>query len=116
LRTKVRLLANSATKIQQLWRKTIARSAFLDPARDYWIECYDEEQSDQVFYFNTWTQETSWTKPLAYKYFCDPKLGMKLQQVVKNAKQPLIDSPAKSQAGISIASELSDDELSPKKS
>ena len=45
------------------------RVAFTDEMRDYWIECYDLEQSDKPYYYNTFSEETVWKVPLAFKYF-----------------------------------------------
>jgi hypothetical protein len=43
----------------------------MNPVRDYWIECVDEEQSSQPYYYNTASGETAWKMPLAYKYFAN---------------------------------------------
>ena len=48
----------------------MVRWAYSDPYRDYWIECYDPDQSESKYFFNTWSQETHWKMPLAFKYFC----------------------------------------------
>lgn len=74
LRENIRNRFAAATKIQKFWRGALVRIAYKDPARDYWVECYDEDQSEDPFYFNTWNQLTSWEKPLAYRYFCDPRI------------------------------------------
>jgi len=47
--------------------------AYSDPARDYWVECFDEEQGEEKYYFNTWSQATCWEKPMAYQLFCHPR-------------------------------------------
>ena len=75
-RAAVRLKHTSITKIQALWRGVRIRIAVADPLKAYWIECFDEEQGEHPFYYNTWTHETSWTVPLAYRYFADPKIGV----------------------------------------
>ena len=49
--------------------RAIVRVAYSDPMRDYWIECYDLEQSDKPYYYNTYSEETVWKVPLAFKYF-----------------------------------------------
>ena len=69
LREKVRLERRSCSTIQALWRRALVRVAYTDPLRDYWIECYDEDQGPDVYYYNTWSQETSWKVPSAVKYF-----------------------------------------------
>jgi hypothetical protein len=69
LRNHVRLVRKSATKIQALWRRAIVRQVYTDPHRDYWIQCYDEEQGPEPYYYNTWTLETVWKVPLAYRLF-----------------------------------------------
>lgn len=69
LREKVRLERRSCSTIQSLWRRALVRVAYTDPLRDYWIECYDEDQGPDVYYYNTWSQETSWKVPSAVKYF-----------------------------------------------
>jgi hypothetical protein len=69
LRNHVRLVRKSATKIQALWRRAIVRQVYRDPHRDYWIQCFDEEQGPEPYYYNTWTLETVWKPPLAYKLF-----------------------------------------------
>jgi len=75
LRTEIRRRRHAVVKIQKIWRGKIIRLAYNDNARDYWTECTDEDQSEYPFFYNTWTQETSWMKPLAFKYFCDPAIG-----------------------------------------
>ena len=69
LRKRVRGRNASAVKLQALWRRAIVRVAYSDPQRDYWIECYDLEQSDKPYYYNTYSEETVWKMPLAFKYF-----------------------------------------------
>ena len=46
LRDMVRKKRKMATRLQALWRGAITRVAFKDPVRDYWIECFDEEQGE----------------------------------------------------------------------
>ena len=69
LRERVRKRRRATIRIQALWRRAIVRTAHADPYRDYWIECYDEEQGEGNFYYNTWSQETVWKPPLSFKYF-----------------------------------------------
>ncbi len=69
LRSYVRKVRASATKIQSLWRRAIVRTVYTDDARDYWVECYDDEQGPDPYYYNTWTLVTLWKAPLAYKLF-----------------------------------------------
>jgi hypothetical protein len=69
LRQRVRGRNGSATKIQALARGMLVRMAYSDPYRAYWIECYDMEQSDKPYYFNTYSQDTVWRKPASFKYF-----------------------------------------------
>ena len=69
LRAYVRKVRKSATLIQALWRRAIIRTVYVDPARDYWVECYDEDQGPDPYYYNTWTLVTLWKAPLAYRYF-----------------------------------------------
>mmetsp|Transcript_15428 Transcript_15428/g.23272 ORF Transcript_15428/g.23272 Transcript_15428/m.23272 type:complete len:1050 (+) Transcript_15428:143-3292(+) len=69
LRSHVRKLRAAATKIQALWRRAIVRTVYTDPNRDYWVECYDEEQGPDPYYYNTWTLETVWKPPAAYVLF-----------------------------------------------
>ena len=69
LRNYVRKVRRCATKIQALWRRAIIRVVYTDEARDYWVECYDEDQGPDPYYYNTWTLQTVWKPPLAYRYF-----------------------------------------------
>lgn len=71
-RKAVRLRTTSAVVIQKIYRGYLVRRAVMDPYRDFWIESMDEEQSESPFFYNTWSHETVWTMPLAYKYFCAP--------------------------------------------
>ena len=72
LRDQVRKKRDMATRIQARIRGIITREAYKDPLRDYWIECYDEEQGEDPYYYNTYSQETLWRKngPWAYRLFC----------------------------------------------
>ena len=81
LRARVRERKTKAAKIQALVRRFIVRMAWSDPVRDYWIKCYDLEQSDQPYYYNTWSNATEWKEPLAHKFFCRPRAGAKKEEV-----------------------------------
>jgi hypothetical protein len=59
----------ASTKIQALWRRALVRFSLYDPYKNGWIARIDKEKSDQPYYFNTISQETRETKPLAYRYF-----------------------------------------------
>eukprot|EP00603_Paraphysomonas_imperforata_P000764 CAMPEP_0114414434 /NCGR_PEP_ID=MMETSP0103-20121206/1386_1 /TAXON_ID=37642 ORGANISM="Paraphysomonas imperforata, Strain PA2" /NCGR_SAMPLE_ID=MMETSP0103 /ASSEMBLY_ACC=CAM_ASM_000201 /LENGTH=535 /DNA_ID=CAMNT_0001582575 /DNA_START=70 /DNA_END=1678 /DNA_ORIENTATION=+ len=69
LRAHVRLLRASATKIQCLIRGAQVRMVFKHYARDYWIECYDLDQGPDPYYYNTYTLETAWKPPAAWRLF-----------------------------------------------
>ena len=69
LRDRVRLVRKSVTFMQAIMRRALVLWANSDSYRDYWIECVDEEQGDLPYYYNTWSQVTSWKMPLAYRYF-----------------------------------------------
>ena len=44
--------------------------------RDYWVEAIDET-TDSTYYFNTWSQETRWTKP--YEMVISTLLRVRIQ-------------------------------------
>jgi len=69
LRQRVRGRQMSAKKIQALWRGAYTRVHYKDPKRDYWVECHDLEQSEKPYYYNTWSEETEWKKPMIVKLF-----------------------------------------------
>jgi hypothetical protein len=69
LRMQVRLIRASATKIQALIRGAQVRMVYKHYARDYWIECYDLDQGPDPYYYNTYTLETAWRPPAAWKLF-----------------------------------------------
>lgn len=87
LRALIRLQRKSSTKIQALWRRAFIRSIYTQPSRDYWIQCYDEEQGPEPYYYNTMTLTTNWKVPLAYKYFVSRYYKPKKEKV-------LIDEPS----------------------
>lgn len=72
LRALVRRKNLSAVLIQKKWRGHIIRKGYTDAARDYWIPCTDEDQSEHTYYYNTWTQETSWFPPFIFRYISKP--------------------------------------------
>lgn len=82
LRALVRLRKSSAIKIQSLWRRAIIRSLYVQPERDYWIECFDIEQGPDAYYFNTYTQVTAWKEPLSFRFF-----GRLIQERLSRAAQ-----------------------------
>eukprot|EP01041_Mallomonas_annulata_P002654 gene2654-5210_t len=69
LRLKVRTEKRAAVMIQAKWRGALTRLAYHDPARDCWIQCVDEDQGNSKYYYNTWTQQTVWKPPLAFRLF-----------------------------------------------
>ena len=71
LRAIVRRKRKMATRIQALWRGAIVRVAFNDLDRDYWIQCFDAEQGEDPYYYNTITHQTTWTKggPWCWRLF-----------------------------------------------
>lgn len=69
VRQQVRTRNAAATKLQSLWRRALVRTALSLPDREYWVVCFDDAQSEDPFYFNTWTQQTSWQKPQPLRYF-----------------------------------------------
>lgn len=69
IREEVRRVRGLVSRIQALWRRALVRTALKDPCRDYWVECFDEEQGEQCYYFNTWSKETTWKMPLSFRYF-----------------------------------------------
>lgn len=66
LRETVRAQTFSSTYIQKMFRGYHVRGAVYAEERDYWIEDYDTT-TGQNLYFNTWSQETRWRKPLSMK-------------------------------------------------
>lgn len=69
LRDKVRAQKRAATLMQALWRGALTRWAAMDPHMESWVQCYDEDQGEKVYYFNTMSEETAWKMPPAFKYF-----------------------------------------------
>ena len=76
LRHKVRAEKAASTDIQKIFRGFFVRSAVLDPSRDFWIEDYDTT-TGQNLYFNSWTSETRWRKPLGMRLSEDFNLAVK---------------------------------------
>ena len=68
LRDRVRKEAWAATKLQACYRGMRYRQAVYDPNASCWIECLDNASGEQ-YWFNTWSQETKWTKPLSLVVF-----------------------------------------------
>ncbi|GMI33163.1 hypothetical protein TeGR_g14531, partial [Tetraparma gracilis] len=66
LRHKVRLEKGATTDIQRIFRGHWIRDAVWSPGRDFWLEDYDTT-TGQNLYFNSWTNETRWRKPLSMK-------------------------------------------------
>ena len=71
LRQMVRDKRRAATLMQALWRRALTRITYKEEERDYWIECFDEQQGEEPYYFNTLTETTKWRAPRAYKLFCE---------------------------------------------
>jgi hypothetical protein len=69
LRQLVWTRRDAAKKVQALWRRALVRTALYDPVKDYWVARIDRERSDEPYYFNTWSKEIVWKKPLAFNYF-----------------------------------------------
>jgi F-box/leucine-rich repeat protein 2/20 len=69
LRSQVRSRERQAARIQALWRGAIVRVQWLVPDRFAWIECYDEEQGEDPYYFNQISGETVWKKPWGFIFF-----------------------------------------------
>lgn len=69
LRTRVRFVKRCVASIQALWRGALVRISLQDPVRDYWVQCFDEDQGEKFFYYNTWNHQTLWKMPPAYRYF-----------------------------------------------
>ena len=72
LRDQVRKRRDMATRIQARIRGIITRKAYKEPDRDHWIECFDQEQGEDPYYYNRITQEKTWRKngPWAFRLFC----------------------------------------------
>ena len=66
LRFVVRSQRTASLLIQRKFRGHWVRAAVYSAERDMWIEDYDTT-TGQNLYFNTWTQETRWRKPLAMR-------------------------------------------------
>jgi F-box/leucine-rich repeat protein 2/20 len=73
LRKQVRDMRKAATLMQALLRRALVRVTFFEEDRDYWIECFDEAQSEDPYYFNTLSETTKWKPPRAYLLFCQKK-------------------------------------------
>jgi hypothetical protein len=69
LRKLVRDKYKAATMMNSLARRALVRITYNEPDRDYWIECMDEQQGEEPYYYNTLTEVTSWKQPRAFKLF-----------------------------------------------
>jgi len=76
LRHKVRAEKAASTDIQKVFRGFYVRGAVHDPSRDFWIEDYDTT-TGQNLYFNSWTNETRWRKPLGMRLSEEFNLAVK---------------------------------------
>ena len=70
LRIRVRARKAAAVKVQSIWRRACVRTVSVDPVKMYWVKCFDLEQSEKPYYYNSWTNATEWKEPAAHKYFC----------------------------------------------
>jgi hypothetical protein len=86
LRAQVRLIRASAIKIQSLIRGAQMRMIFKHYARDYWIECFDLDQGPDPYYYNTYTLETSWRVPSAWKFFVGRYNAIKEHEAARAAE------------------------------
>mgnify|MGYP006085890177 CR=1 FL=1 len=77
LRETVRAQKHGSEYIQKMFRGHHIRNAIYSEDRDYWIEDYDTT-TGQNLYFNTWSQETRWKKPLGMKL--NEEFGLNEQQ------------------------------------
>ena len=66
LRHKVRVEKAASEDIQRVFRGFWVRGAVHGDDRDFWIEDYDTT-TGQNLYFNSWSNETRWRKPLGMK-------------------------------------------------
>ena len=73
LRTKVRREKVAALKIQKRFRGYRVRCAVAEGA-NYWVQLYNNEM-ESLYFYNTWTQDTRWTRPLAMEIFGDTVVG-----------------------------------------
>eukprot|EP01039_Chlorochromonas_danica_P000703 gene703-762_t len=71
LRDRVKRKQTAAIVIQAVWRRALVRSALYDDYKEYWIKRIDREQSDKPYYYNVMSNQSTWTMPLAYRYFGD---------------------------------------------
>ncbi|CAM9688524.1 unnamed protein product [Chrysoparadoxa australica] len=87
LRTMVRTQKRAATSIQKVFRGWRVRTAIASEVRQYWIEVEDEATGD-IYYFNTWSEEAVWHRPLAYVLFGQPEEG---NFELENDQEPVYD-------------------------
>ncbi|GMH96083.1 hypothetical protein TrVE_jg13687 [Triparma verrucosa] len=76
LRHKVRVEKAASTDIQKCFRGFWVRCAVHGADRDFWVEDYDTT-TGQNLYFNSWTNETRWRKPLGMKLAEEFNLAVK---------------------------------------
>ena len=76
LRQKVRVEKSASTDIQRIFRGFLVRFSLYDPSRDFWIADYDTT-TGQNLYFNSWTNETRWKKPLSMRLSEEFSLAVK---------------------------------------
>ncbi|KAG5184809.1 hypothetical protein JKP88DRAFT_354359 [Tribonema minus] len=68
IRRRVRAERGAATTIQRHFRGWRVRRAVWSWCRDYWVAQEDPATGD-MYYYNTWSQEARWTKPLEISLF-----------------------------------------------
>lgn len=84
LRSKAREEKVAALKIQSVFRGFRTRCAATCGA-NYWVELFDEKTKNSYFY-NSWTQETRWSKPLGMGIFQDAIVSRPKQDTSKWTK------------------------------
>jgi len=68
LRNQVRQELWAAHKIQSVFRGYRVRAALSSEIKEYWGE-YSDEATGDIYYFNSWTEDTRWVKPLEMTLF-----------------------------------------------
>lgn len=59
----------AAVRIQALWRTALVRKTLYDENKSYWVMRYDQEESDEPYYYNLMSKEKVWKQPLGHRYF-----------------------------------------------